>query len=32
MADQVIEEDLFASDGIDRVFYNQVTDEEEYLG
>lgn len=32
MADHVIEDDLFASDGIDRVFYNQVTDEEEYLG
>jgi 5-methylthioadenosine/S-adenosylhomocysteine deaminase len=32
IADQVNEDDLFASDGIDRVFYNKVTDEEEYLG
>lgn len=32
MADHVIEDDLFDANAIDRVFYNQVTDEEEYLG
>ncbi|MBF6604981.1 MAG: amidohydrolase family protein [Chloroflexi bacterium] len=32
MADHVVEDDLFDPSAIDRVFYNQVTDEEEYLG
>ena len=32
MADHVVEDDLFDAQAIDRVFYNRVTDEEEYLG